>query len=102
MNDYITVIHYQPAIAGFSLFATFLFVLFAGAFQYSFGQGVQHTIAGAIAKDKIVGERGNVLDVEQQDVFTLFLFQGMYNGASQFKCVQMSPQVCNGAENKGV
>lgn len=81
MNDYIAIVYHYPPFPRFAFPAAFLFVLLLGALQYIFGQGIQHTVAGAVADDEIIGEGGNVLDVEQEDVFTLFLFQGAYDEA---------------------
>jgi len=65
MHDYVAVVDQQPAITRVTLYLGFLAVFEAYIFQYSFGQGVQHTVAGARAEHEIVGKGSNTLDVEQ-------------------------------------
>jgi hypothetical protein len=67
------------------------------------GKRVDHTVAGAGADNKIVGKRDNAFQVNQDDIFTFFVFKGVYNFTSKFKCVQVSPHgFDNGAENNFV
>ena len=91
MYDHVTKVHHQPAFARFSLHAALLFVMCLGRFQHAFGERIQHTVAGAVAKNKIVGEVGNPLDVKEQDVFALFVLQGFDDFMGKFECVQVSP-----------
>jgi hypothetical protein len=38
-------------------------------------QGVQHAVAGSGADDEVIGKRGYLFDVEQDDVFAFFIFE---------------------------
>ena len=92
MYNNITVIKDKPAFLGLALdTALFLVILFCG-FEHSLGERVKHAVAGAVADDKIIGKRCDVLDVEKQDVFTLFVLQGGDDFMCKFECVQISPQ----------
>jgi hypothetical protein len=93
MYDYIAKIQNQPAFARFAFYAALLFEVCFGRLQHAFGEGIEHAVAGAVAKDEIVGKRGNSLDVEEQDVFALFVLQGFDDFMSKFECVQVSPLV---------
>jgi len=93
MYDHIAVVHYQPAITGLAFYPAFLLVLFTDVVHDRIGQGVQHAVGGAVAQHKVIGERCDVFEFEQQDVFALLVFQGVYDGAGKFKCVQMSPRI---------
>jgi hypothetical protein len=88
VHDHVAVVHYQPAVAGFAFQPAFLFMLCTHVIYDRFCQGVQHAVAGAVADDEVVGEGGNVFQIEQQNVFALFFFQGVDDGAGKFKCVQ--------------
>lgn len=92
MQNHVAVVHDQPAVAGLAFFAAFLPVLHPDAVQNSISQRIEHAVAGAVADDKIVCQACDVFEFKQQDVFALFFFQGVDNGAGQFKCVQMSPR----------
>lgn len=96
MHNHVAVIEQEPAIPGLSLHAAFFLVIFLCRFQHGFGKRVQHAVAGAVADDEIIGKRCDVLDVEQQDVFALFVLKGVDDFMREFECVQWSPlKVCN-------
>jgi hypothetical protein len=103
MHDNIAIIHDHPAVAGKSLLFS-LFIMFGlDVFNGSVGKGIDHAVTGAGADDKVIGKGNNILQVHQDDVFTLFVFKGVYNFAGKFKCVQVSPHgLDNGAENNFV
>lgn len=88
MDDHVAKVHDQPAIVGLAFDAASPFVLFVVSLLHCFGQRVQHAAAGGGADHKIIGKGCDFLDIDQQDIFTLFVFQGFYNGACQIKCVQ--------------
>ena len=91
MYDHVAVVHHQPAFARLSLDATlFLVILFQG-FQHALGERVQHAVAGAVADDEIIGKSCDLFDVEEQDVFALFVLQGIDDFMSKIKSVQVSP-----------
>ncbi len=91
MHDHITVVEHKPAFLGLPFHAAlFLVILFCG-FEHRLGERVEHTVAGAVADDKIIGKGSDVFDVENQDVFTLFVLQGGDDFMGKFECVQRSP-----------
>jgi hypothetical protein len=63
----------------------------ADAFGCAVCERVQHPVTGAGADDKIIGKGSNIFYIEQDNIFSLFIFQGVDNGAGKFKCVQSSP-----------
>jgi len=92
MHDHVAVIEHEPAFMGLPLHAALLLVILLGGFKHRFGKRVEHAVAGAVANDEIIGKRCDVLNVEKQDVFTLFVLQGGDDFMCKFECVQISPQ----------
>jgi hypothetical protein len=76
---------------GLPLYTTFFLIVLFGGFEHRFGERIEHAVAGAIADDEIISERCDVFDVEEQDVFTLFVLQGGDDFMCKFECVQISP-----------
>jgi hypothetical protein len=72
----ISEVQHKPAFARLSLHAAFFLIIALGGFQYTLGKRVEHTVAGPVADDEIIGKRCNILDVEEQDVFALLVLQG--------------------------
>ena len=93
MHDHIPIVEQKPAFVGLPLYAAFFLIVFLGRFQHPFGKRIQHTVAGAITEDEIIGKGRNVLDVQKQDVFALSILQGFNNFMCKFECVQISPHV---------
>lgn len=91
MHNHIAKVHDQPAFARFPFHAALLFVVRFGCLQHTFGERIEHAVAGAVAEDEIIGKGGNPLDVEKQDVFALFVLQGFDDFMGKFECVQVSP-----------
>ena len=91
MDNNITVIHDQPAGVGLSFDSAFPFVLFTGFFDHPIGQGIQHAVAGGGTDDKVIREGSNLFYIQQENIFTFFIFQGIDNGMCKFECIQMSP-----------
>ena len=91
MHDHISIVKQEPAFLGLAFYAALFLIVFLGCFQYPFGKRIQHTVAGAVAEDEIVGEGRNVLNVEKQDVFALSILQGFNDFMCKFECVQISP-----------
>ena len=91
MDYHIAVIEHQPALLRLAFHTAFFLVLLFRRLDNRLGQRVEHTVAGAVTYDKIIGERCNVFDVEKQDVFTLFVLQGFDDFMSKFESVQISP-----------
>jgi len=70
-------------------------VVFFRCFKHAFGEGVEHAVACAIANDEIISEGCDIFDVKKQDVFALFVLQGIDDFMCEFECVQISPlKVC--------
>jgi hypothetical protein len=84
MYDRIAIIHDHPAVAGKALLLS-LFVIFGSDVIYNgIRQCIEHAVAGAGANNKIVGKRDNALQVDQDNIFPLFVFKGVYNFAGKF------------------
>lgn len=92
MHDHIAIVEDEPAFMGLPLHAALLFVILLGGFEHGFGKRVEHAVTGAVADDEVIGKRCDVLNVEKQDVFTLFVLQGGNDFMCKFECVQISPQ----------
>ncbi len=91
MDHNITVVHHQPTGVGLSFYPAFPFMLFTRFFNHSIGQSIQHAIAGGGTNNKVIREGGDLFDVQQENIFAFFIFQGIDNGMRKFKCIQMSP-----------
>ena len=103
MQDHIAKINDDPSVAGEALLLAFFLMFGADIFNGGFCERIQHAVAGAGADNKIISERDDFLQVHQDNIFTLFVFQGVYDFTSKFQCVQISPLVLvSGAENKFV
>jgi hypothetical protein len=84
MYDHVAVIEHEPAFAGLALHTAFLFIIVLGGLQHTFGKCVEHAVAGTVADDEVICKRCNILDVKQQDVFTLFVLQGFDDFMGKF------------------
>jgi len=91
VHNHVAVIEQEPAFPGLSLQAAFFLVIFLRRFQHGFGERGQHAVAGAVAYNEIISKRCDIFDVEKQDVFTLFVLQGIDDFMREFECVQVSP-----------
>ena len=91
MHDHITEVHHQPAFAGLAFDATSLLIISFCGFEHAFRQCVQHTVAGAVAQYEIISKGGDVLNIQQQNIFTLLILQGVDDLMGKFECVQVSP-----------
>ena len=54
-------------------------------------QRVQHAIAGAGTDHEVISERNNFLNVDQDDILALFIFEGIYDFTCEFERIQESP-----------
>jgi len=75
MHHDVAKIKDHPSVARESLFFALLAMVRAHIVQYSAGEGVQHAVAGTGADHKIIGERNNILDVQEDNVLRFFVFQ---------------------------
>ena len=91
MHNHVAIIEQKPAFLSLPLHAAFFLVIFLRRFQHGFGERIQHAVAGAVAYYEVVSKRCDIFDVEQQDVFALFVLQGVNDFMSQLECVQVSP-----------
>jgi hypothetical protein len=91
MHDDIPVIEDKPAFFRLPFHAPFFLMFLFGRLEYALGERVKHTVTGAIANDEIIGKRCDVLDVEKQNVFALFVLQDGNDLMGKFECVQISP-----------
>ena len=76
MDDDIAVVEDEPAFLRLAFHTTLFLVILLGGFKHGFGERVQHAVAGAVADYEVIGKRCDVFDIEEQDVFTLFVLQG--------------------------
>ena len=103
MHNNIAIVHDHPAITGESLFLSPFPMFGPNIVNGSISKCVDHTVAGTGTDNEIVGKRDNAFQVDQDDIFTLFVFKGVNNFSRKFKCVQVSPHgLDNGAENNFV
>ncbi len=93
MHNYVAVVQDKPALLCLPLDATFFLMFQFCRLEHTLGQRVEHTVAGAVADHEIICKGCDVLNVEQQDVFTLPVFQRFDNFMSKIKCVQISPHI---------
>ena len=84
MNNHISVIHDDPAVAGEALLLSLLVVLGANVFDRGSGERVEHAVACAGADHEIVGKRNNIFNIYQDDVFPFFVFKGVYDFTCKF------------------
>lgn len=84
MEDDIAKVHDDPAVAGEALLFSLFLVLGADIFDGGFGEGVDHAVAGAGANNEIIGKRNDFFQINKDDVFSLFVFQGVYDFTSKF------------------
>jgi hypothetical protein len=93
MDHDVAVVHYHPTGIRRTFDAALLFVLDTGLFDHSICQGIEHTVAGGSTDNEVVGEGSQFFNVQQEDIFTFFVFQGIDNGMCQFQSIQKSPLV---------
>jgi hypothetical protein len=75
VNDYISVVHNDPAFACFALDLTLLAMRLVHGIDGCIRKGIEHAVAGAGTQDEVVGKRCDVFDVEQENVLPFFVFQ---------------------------
>ncbi|CAG0955450.1 hypothetical protein ARNL5_00457 [Anaerolineae bacterium] len=103
MHNHIAIIHNHPAVAGKTLFSAFPPMFLAHVVDNGISKRIKHAVAGTGTDNKIVGKGNNAFEVDQDDIFTLFVFKGIYNFTGKFKGIQVSPHaLANGAENNFV
>ena len=81
MQDHIAEIDQQPAILWGALDATFHLVLLANSLDCGVSQRADHTVAGTGRNNKIIRKIRNIVDIQQEDVFSLPVFENIDNTA---------------------
>ena len=88
MHHYVLKVDHQPTLLWLSLDppidAVFLFYLCDGRVR----QAVEHPVAGTITDDEIIRKVGYFLNVDLKDIFSLFVFECIYDGTCKFQCIQ--------------
>ncbi len=56
VHDHVTVIEYEPAFVGCTVDAALFLIIFFCSFQHTFGERVQHAVAGAVADDEVISK----------------------------------------------
>jgi hypothetical protein len=72
VDDYVAKISYQPAITGLAFNLAILVKFVFDLLNNSLHQAVQHAVAGAGTNNEVVGKRCDIMDVQKEDVFSLF------------------------------
>lgn len=81
MYHHVAEISHDPTITGKTLFFAFPFIFFSDFVNGGIGKGIKHAVTGAGTDDEIIGKGCDFFDVHQDDVFTLFVFKGVYDVA---------------------
>jgi hypothetical protein len=76
MYHHISVIEHEPTLLSLPFDPPSFLMFLPGGFQHTFGERVEHPVAGTVADDEIICKRRDVFDVKNQDVFALFVLQG--------------------------
>ena len=84
MQDDIPKIDQKPAILWRTFDPASQLVLLSNAFDRRIRQRADHAVAGAGADDKIICEVRDIMNIEQKDIFSLFLFKCIDNASSKF------------------
>jgi hypothetical protein len=102
VQDHIAKVSDHPAISCQALLFALLLEFDTNVIQYGIREGIDHAIAGAGADDEIISKGNNFLNIDQDNIFPLFIFQGVDDFTSKFQCVQGSPHSLKFAENSFV
>lgn len=84
MYHHIAKISQHPAVTGSALNPSQNLMGAFHGFCHSLYETVEHAVAGSRADYKIIGKVGQLVNVEQQDIFTFFIFQTIHDGMSKF------------------
>lgn len=93
MNDRVSQVENHPTAGRLPLGLAVNLVFLFHIDHDCFGQAVEHTIAGAVANDKVIGERGHLMDIHEKDIFALFFFKGVDDGTVDVLRIQRTPQL---------
>jgi hypothetical protein len=82
VENNISVIHDHPTIPWITLLTAALTVFGPHTVHCPIRQRVKHAVARAGADHKIVGEGRYILDIEQENILTFFVFEQVYDRMS--------------------
>jgi hypothetical protein len=91
MDDDVTIVHHHPAAIWLAFDPAFSFVLPGCFFDHPISQCIQHAVAGGGTYYKVRCEGGNLFNIQQDNIFAFFFFQGIDYSVCKFQCIQMSP-----------
>ena len=75
MYYYISQIDNQPTIYRFAFYPWIQIEIFLGCLPDGIRERFEHPVACPIANNKIIGKAGNVLYVDQKNIFSLFILK---------------------------
>jgi hypothetical protein len=93
MDHNVAVVYYQPPGLRRTFDAALPFVLDTGLFDHAVCQGLKHPAAGGGTDNEVGGEGSQFFNIQQKDVFSFLVFQGIDNSMCKFQGIQMSPLV---------
>jgi hypothetical protein len=89
VHDNIDVVHENPARLSLTLDATRpIIVPGLQSLSNTVDNGLELPVTGAGANDEIINVRGKVLNIQQDDVYALLLFDGVDDGMSELENIQ--------------
>ena len=89
VHDNIDVVHENPPRLGLTLNAARpIIVPGLQGLGHAVDDGFELPVTGAGANDEIINVRGKVLNIQQDNVRALLLFDGVDDGMSEFENVQ--------------
>ena len=84
MQDDVPKVNQQPAILRCAFNSPFQMILFSNAFNGRVRQRADHTVAGAGADDKVIRKIRDIVYIQQEDIFSLFIFERIDYAACKF------------------
>lgn len=84
MQDDVPKVNQQPAILRGAFNSAFQMILFSNAFNCCVCQRADHTVAGAGADDKVIRKIRDRVNIQQEDIFSLFIFKCVDNTSCEF------------------
>lgn len=93
VDDHITQVDHLPTVSGLAFDLDMPAQLFFSIFSDGFSQRLEHAVAGSIAKDEIISEGCDFVNIQQQDLFCFFILKYGYDFVRFFQGFQISPQI---------
>jgi len=91
VDDDIPIINDDPAAVRRSFNPSLFIVLDAGLVHHSICKGMQHAVAGGSTDNKEICKVGDLLDIQQENIFSLLFFKGINDRVCKFQGIQSSP-----------